>query len=68
MAGILGGSSDIEKPKVAPSTPKISESQQTVGQQQERRKKRAGVEQNILSLGRDEQPGMSSLLGRAGAQ
>lgn len=69
MSGILGGSSKVEKPKVAPSTPKISEAQQTVGQQQARRKKRAGVDENILTLGRSnaggDDGGLSSMLGRA---
>jgi hypothetical protein len=63
-----------EKPKPTPVTPRLSDTELKARDESEKLKKRAGVEDNILSLGRagtaggtgDRQVRYSSLLGRAG--
>ncbi len=67
--GFLAGGAKMPSPKATPVTPRLSDSQIAAKEEAGKTRKRRGLEDNILSLGRranTEQQG-ASLLGRTAA-
>jgi len=63
---IFGGGDMPKFPKPTPVAPRLSDTQLKSKDEMNKTKARQGIEDQILSLGRKKnQPGMSSLLGRA---
>lgn len=66
---IFGGGDMPKFPKPTPVAPKLSDVQMKAKDEMGKTRARQGLEDQILSLGRKKnQPGMSSLLGRAPAE
>jgi hypothetical protein len=68
--GIFGGVPKPATPKATPVTPRLSDAELTARDEANKTRKRVGIEDQILSLGRprnENRQQASSLLGRAAA-
>lgn len=71
MTAFFGGTPKVSTPKAAPVTPRLSDAELTARDEAAKTRKRVGIEDQVLSLGRprsdNQTPQYSRLLGRTAA-